>query len=328
MSQENQIPEVDSQLALKIGTILEEDRSVLSADDYLIDRIVDHKKNLYSAYQKELSESKETSWRKISLSIQEEKKSTPSRKSKANVHSLFSSKSLFLKVAAVLVVSIFITLFFFQTEVNQPTLLAQSNAEQVTYTLNDGSSIHLRPSSTLFAISKTDAEIRYKLEGEAFFQVTPNQDRRFIVEAGTGIVEVTGTSFNVREWGSETIIYLQEGAVQFSNSNGSKKVILSPGEMAVAHNNQSITDPVKADPEQFLSWQQNEIIFENRTAESIIKELEYHYSIEINAPEHVKNEVLGGSLSLENQSISLQNLGIVLGGNFSSIGDNKYQFVE
>lgn len=328
MTEENQIPEIDYKLAQKIGLILEEDRSVLSADDYLIDRIVDHKKNLYSIFQEELSESKEVSWRKISSSIQEGKKSTSPRKEKSNVHPLFPTKSTFLKAAAVLVLSILLTIFFFQTEVNQPEILAQSSSDQVTYTLHDGSNVQLRPSSTLYALNQTDAETRYKLEGEAYFQVNPNQERQFIVEAGTGIVEVTGTSFNVREWSNETIVYLKEGSVRLSNASGSEMVTLEPGEMAAAKSDQSITDPAKAEPEQFLSWQNDQIVFENKTAESIIQELEYHYSIEINVPEHINNAVLGGSLSLENRSVSLKNLGIVLGGNFSSIGDNTYQFVE
>lgn len=328
MTNENHIPETDYKLALKIGAILKENRTVLAADDYLIDQIVEHKRVLYSTFQKELSESKETSWRKISSSIQETNNHSTTGKTETNVHSFSPTKSTFLKVAAVLLVSVFLTLFFFRTEVNQPEILAQSSSEQVTYTLNDGSNVQLRPSSTLYVISQTDTETRYKLEGEAFFRVTPNQDRQFIVEAGAGIVEVTGTSFNVREWSNETIVYLEEGSVQLSNSSGSDRVTLKPGEMAAAKSNQSITEPAIAEPEQFLSWQQDQIVFENRTAESIINELEYHYSIEINVPEHIKNEVLGGSLSLENRSVSLENLGIVLGGNFSSIGDNKYQFVE
>lgn len=325
MSQENQIPENDRKLAQKVGSLLEENRSVLSADNYLIDQIVDHKRTLYSTYQDELSESKEKSWREISSFIQTEGKDKAHVKSEQNISSLFTDKSSLLKVAAVLLVSVFLTIFFLQSGNNQPEILTQSHSEQVTYTLNDGSNIQLRPNSTLYLMNETDTESQYKLEGEAFFQVTPNQDRRFLVVAGTAVVEVTGTSFNVREWGDETIVYLQEGSVQFSN--GSKQVTLEPGEMAAA-NDQSITEPVKAEPEQFLSWQQNQIIFDNRTAASIIKELEYHYSIEINIPGHIKNEVLGGSLSLENRSVSLENLGIVLGGNFSSIGDNTYQFVE
>lgn len=328
MNEENRITEADYKLAQKIKVILEEDRPVLSADDYLIDRIVDHKKNLHSAYQKEISESKRASWEVISSSIHHQKQNEPYSGTEAKIHPLLSRKSTLLKAAAVLIIAVFLTVFHFQGDFNQPEMLTQSDTEQVTYTLSDGSNVLLRPSSTLFEINRTNTEIRYKLEGEAYFNVNSNQDRRFIVEAGSGIVEVTGTSFNLREWSEETIVYLEEGSVRFTNSNGSEEVTLEPGDMAVARNDQSITNPVKAEAEQFLSWQQNQIVFENRTAESIIKELEYHYSIEIIAPEHIKDEVLGGSLSLENRSVSLENLGIVLGGKFSSIEGNTYQFVE
>ncbi|MDX1640889.1 MAG: FecR domain-containing protein, partial [Balneolaceae bacterium] len=320
------IPDADYKLAQKIKMILEEDRSVLSADDYLIDRIVDHKKSLHSTYQKEISESKRASWEVISSTIHHQKHTYSGNKAK--IHSLFSRKSTLLKAAAVLIVAAFLTVFYLQSDFNQPEMLTQSGTEQVTHAFSDGSNVLLRPSSRLYEINRTDTETRYKLEGEAYFNVNSNQDRRFIVEAGNGIVEVTGTSFNVREWSEETIVYLEKGSVRFTNTTGSEEVTLKPGEMAVARKNQSITNPVKAEAEQYLSWQQNQIVFENRTAESIIKELEYHYSIEIIAPEHIKDEVLGGSLSLENRSVSLENLGIVLGGKFSSIEDNTYQFVE
>ena len=64
--------------------------------------------------------------------------------------------------------------------------------------LPDGSTVDLN----------ADSEIKYKLqrsgirmvtlEGEAFFDVIPDPHRPFIIKAGKGVVEVTGTSFSVR----------------------------------------------------------------------------------------------------------------------------------
>lgn len=328
MPKENQIPNIDQKLAKKVGTILDENRSVLSADDYLVDQIVDHKKRLYLTYEDELRESKEASWREISSSIQTGKKRGPKGTKESNIHALFASRSTILKVAAAVVITAFLTIFFFQYDFQDPEILTEANNEKVTYTFNEGGNVQLRPHSTLYLISRSDEEYRYRLDGEAYFQVNKNDNRRFIVEAGSGIIEVTGTSFNVREWGDETIVYLQEGSVDFSNSTGSEKVQLAPGEMAAVNKDLSITAPEKTESEPYLSWQQDQLVFENRTAESIFNELEYHYSIEIDAPDHIKNEVLGGTLSLESRSVSLENLGIVLGGNFSSITEDTYQFVE
>lgn len=325
MTNDNHIPEIDQKLAQKVGASLEENRTVLSTDDYLIERIVSHKQYLYQTFENELAESRQKSWEEISSSIHT---SSKSESQETNIKSIFSSQSTFWKVAAVFILAAMLSVFLLRSNVNQPDILAQSTSEQITYALNDGSNVHLRPHSTLYVISRSDAEEHYKLEGEAFFNITKDEHRRFLVDAGHGIVEVVGTSFNVREWADETVVYLQEGSLRFTASDGSEEVLLNPGEVVSVSKDLSVPAPVKADGAEYISWQNNEIIFDNRTAESIIQELEHHYSINILAPDSIKNEILGGTLSLENRSVSLENLGIVLGGNFSSINKDTYQFVE
>lgn len=328
MEEDNHIPEIDLKLAQKVGSMLDEKRSVLSANDFLIDQIVEHKRILYQQCEVELSESKRTSWEKIHSSIQQQKKSEIPGNNQPVIHRLSQSNSTIWKVAAVFILAAFLSVFLLRQNVNQPELLVQANNDLLSYTLTDGSQVQLRPHSTLYIVNQTDNEVRYKLEGEAFFDVTKNPARHFLVDAGPGKIEVMGTSFDIREWGEETIVYLEEGSLRLSNPDGSEEVLLEPGEAATATKDFTVTAPVKTDGAEYLSWQHNEIIFENRKAESIIKELEQHYSIKIIAPDSVKNEILGGTLSLENRSVSLENLGIVLGGKFSSIENDTYQFVE
>lgn len=327
MSMNNHIPNYELELAQKVGKLLDENRSVQSIDDPLIDQIVDHKKGLYSAFENELSDSRQRSWEKISFKIQQDQNKAPYNEPDDEIINL--GRATFLKAAAAILVAALLSFFLYtQLNVNQPEILAQSGSAQMTYTLGDESQVQLRPNSTLSVIEQSDDLVRYQLEGEAFFTVTKDSDRRFLVDAGPGVIEVTGTSFNIREWGDETVVYLQEGSLILNSSASSNEVYLEPGQAAKVNSDLSISEPVATDGNEFTSWQQNEIVFNNRTVNSIIKELEYHYSIDIQVPEHLENEILGGTLSLESRSISLENLGIVLGGNFSSIGDDTYQFVE
>jgi ferric-dicitrate binding protein FerR (iron transport regulator) len=194
--------------------------------------------------------------------------------------------------------------------------------------LEDESRIQLRTKSRLFITDQSEVEVRYKLEGEAFLNVNKNDQRRFFVDTGTGLVEVLGTSFNVREWNNKTLVYLQDGSLSLSTSNQTQKVTLNPGEAASVSADSVVAEPFQTDGEQYTSWQQNELILNNRTVQSIVEELEYHYSIEILVPQDIQDEILGGKLTLESRKLSLENLGIVLGGNFSSIEGNTYQFVE
>lgn len=323
----NHIPDSELELAQEVGKLLGENRSVRSIDDPLMDQIVDHKQGLYSAFENELSESRQRSWEKVSSKIHSGQHKSLHNKSNHETSSL--GRATFLKAAAAILVAVLLSIFIFtQIDVNQPEIVAESGSTQMTYTLDDQSQVQLRPNSTLFVVEQSDEIVRYQLEGEAFFNVTKDSQRRFLVDAGPGVIEVTGTSFNIREWGDETVVYLQEGSLILNTSTLAKDVYLEPGQAARVSSDLSISEPVPSDGTEFISWQQNEIVFNNRTVNSIIKELEYHYSIDIQVPKHLENEILGGTLSLESKSISLENLGIVLGGNFSSIGDDTYQFVE
>ncbi|MDZ7719793.1 MAG: FecR domain-containing protein [Balneolaceae bacterium] len=329
MADNNQIPETDKKLAEQVGTALKQERSVKSIEDPLIDLIADHKRNLFLRYENELSKSKSQSWNNISEGIQKGKTDTPVESSdKINLRHLHSYKPSLLKVAAALLIAILLSVAYLQLDSDQPELLARAESNQVTYTLGDQTRIQLRPHSRLFVVSQTDEAERYRLEGEAFFDVTKQENRRFLVDAGPGVIEVTGTSFNIREWTGETVVYLKDGSLTLNSSEKPGKVVLKPGEAATVNPDFEISRPVQTNGNEFTSWQQDEIVFNNRTVQSIIKELEYHYSIDIQVPDRLKNEILGGTLSLENKEVSLENLGIVLGGNFSSIEGETYQFVE
>lgn len=331
MANNNHIPESEIELARKLRAVLEENRSIYSIDDPLIDQIMDHKKDLYLSYENELSESKRYSWEKVSGAIQEDLnkgKGTRSKTRGVTFKSIGSKKSTFLKVAAALLFAVLLSVIYLQIDFNQPEIVAQSGSTQITYTLSDESRVQLRPNSTLSIVEQSDEVIQYELKGEAFFNVTKDEDRRFLVNAGPGQIEVIGTSFNVREWSGETVVYLKDGSLSLNSSDKSREVLLQPGEAATVSSDSNITAPVQTNGHEYTSWQQNEIIFNNRTVGSIINELEYHYSIKIQMPEQIEDEVLGGTLSLENKAISLKNLGIVLGGKFSSIGNDTYQFVE
>ena len=74
--------------------------------------------------------------------------------------------------------------------------------------LNSESKIHYPVKFGLF-------ERRIRLEGEAYFEVTHNPRRPFVVEFEGGEIQVLGTSFNVKAYGGDDIVAvtLDEGRV-------------------------------------------------------------------------------------------------------------------
>jgi transmembrane sensor len=86
--------------------------------------------------------------------------------------------------------------------------------------LADGTAIQLGAASTLttrYAADRRDIDLR---AGEAFFTVTHDGDRPFVVTAGPLHIEDLGTAFNVRRTGQRVSVAVTEGRVRLSPSDG------------------------------------------------------------------------------------------------------------
>ena len=131
-----------------------------------------------------------------------------------------SGSSTFLKVAAIVLVIVFTPLFFmwnsgfFNGVVEQEIVernVTTKKGQFTRITLSDGSRVMLNAESSLdFPERFTGEDREIYLEGEAYFEVVNDADRRFRVYAEEAMIEVLGTSFNVNarliEYGSVNVI--------------------------------------------------------------------------------------------------------------------------
>ncbi|MCU0385250.1 MAG: FecR domain-containing protein [Flavihumibacter sp.] len=102
--------------------------------------------------------------------------------------------------------------------------------------LPDSSKITLNKGATIeypkqFARNKR----RIKLKGEAFFDVKRIPEQPFEVEVNQLTVTVLGTSFNIRETDSATVVIVETGIVKVSDGNQS--IVLHAGEQMIAGKN-------------------------------------------------------------------------------------------
>jgi ferric-dicitrate binding protein FerR (iron transport regulator) len=101
--------------------------------------------------------------------------------------------------------------------------------------LSDGTQVWLNADSELrYPVSFAGDRREVFLSGEAYFNVTHDSARPFIVESRGTRVEVLGTKFNVSAYRDEerVVTTLEEGSVRVSASGESR--ILSPGTRAVS----------------------------------------------------------------------------------------------
>lgn len=113
----------------------------------------------------------------------------------------------------------------------QPPQLVSVSTQQNTYekTLPDGSKVYLNYNSTLTYQENLSGNIRLvSLQGEAFFEVSPDPARPFVIDANGTEIKVLGTSFNVKAYDEVVRVDVKTGKVEVAKSE--HKVQLLPGE--------------------------------------------------------------------------------------------------
>lgn len=211
--------------------------------------------------------------------------------------------------------------------VSKPAIVAVAGSEIVTYEAEDGSKITLRPHSTLYLTQHNRDVMKFRLDGEGFFDVVPNSDRTFMVQAGQSIVSVLGTRFNVSTWGERISVFLEEGIVRLDFLPGDQSVILEPGQRVVIGETGMLESSTSAPAGEDLDWLRGELQFEQQPLQQVLAELSHHYGWEIEAADTLLEQTLTGRIKLDDPETSLEDLGIVLGGRFEKISENTYRFV-
>jgi len=205
------------------------------------------------------------------------------------------------------------------------TFVASAGPTMTVVTLKDGSTVTLRPHSSL----AQTASHRYKLSGEAFFEVAKDSARTFVVETSQAELSVLGTTFDVSTWADETHVYLATGRVTITrHASSSDKVILEPGHAAIIDWNM-ITAPLSEAAEStYLDWLHSELSFVRTPCYRVAAELGQHFGVTLQIPSALANETLSGRIVLSSLSKGLQDLSAVLGGHFEALGDSSFVLIR
>ncbi len=159
-------------------------------------------------------------------------------------------------------------------------------------TLADGTEVWLNAGSTLKYPSTMNGNQReVNLDGEAYFKVTKNAHKPFIVNTKLAQIKVLGTVFNLKAYTCESKVEttLEEGRVEFKvNSATINPIELKPGEQVVFnHVNQKLSVH-QVDTYLLTAWKDGKYVFKDAELKDIINELERLYDVKF----HVQNDSL------------------------------------
>ena len=133
---------------------------------------------------------------------------------------------------AVLLAGVAALTYFLSDRFSTPVTVA-SSVSPVRDTLPDGSFVTLNKNSSISYESKFKGEQReVQLKGEAFFTVTPDKKKPFVISVNDITVTVVGTSFNVKGLDGKTQVIVETGVVKVTKNH--QIIELRPGEKIVA----------------------------------------------------------------------------------------------
>lgn len=183
----------------------------------------------------------------------------------------------------------------FGSEVTFNTLTNPRGSKVIDMTLADGSHVWLNAGSSVkFPIAFTGNERKVEITGEAYFEVSHDKVKPFIVQKETTSVTVLGTHFNVNAYDDEDAIRvtLLEGAVKVNATT------IRPGQQAKVLGTK-VTVANNVDIAAVMAWKNGHFELGAGDVKSIMRQISRWYDVEIVYSGDVPEKRFGGTLSRE-----------------------------
>lgn len=206
----------------------------------------------------------------------------------------------FMKVAAVIVVLIAGSYFFFNS---LDATITTQYAETKEVVLPDNSEVILNADSELtYNKNNWDSNRNLNLKGEAFFKVAKGE--KFTVATSLGTVAVLGTQFNVENREDFFEVTCYEGLVSVLYNN--KEVKLPAGASFVVING-AINKAQKPDA-LVPSWLNAESSFKSVPLKYVFDEFQRQHNIMVSTENIDMNQLYTGSFSNSDAKLALQSI--------------------
>ncbi|WP_163712393.1 FecR family protein [Mangrovibacterium lignilyticum] len=213
---------------------------------------------------------------------------------------------------------------------NNQLIVPYGSKSQIT--LSDNTVVYLNAGSRLIYPSTFKGSSRVvHLIGEAFFDVSKNKHKPFIVKTDQIDIEVLGTRFNVTTYPENEKIetVLVEGSVSVSNDISSqfeKPVLLKPNQILTFNKQTKSVKIDSVDTEFYTLWKDGMLKFEDAELNQIIHKVERLYDVKIilNDPEKGKMKISGKLNLSENSEDVLNYLSVITRMNVEPINEKNY----
>lgn len=204
-------------------------------------------------------------------------------------------------IAAIVILTIITTTYFLQQSFRDEVMntVTVPQGQRVHLTLSDGTKVWLNAKTKMeypqsFKVS--DQRI-VKVDGEAYFEVSKNKEKPFIVKTTKGDVEVLGTKFYISAYATTDVFEtsLIEGKVKVHTAY--EDMTLYPKDKAVLEN--GLLTRKQIDDMDTYRWRDGLYCFKNLSFDDVLKQFEIYYDIRfVKENPQIANPKLNGKFRL------------------------------
>lgn len=179
--------------------------------------------------------------------------------------------------------------------------------ERKTVQLADGSTAMLNTDSAVAIKMDGSQRLVELLKGEVYFDVKPDPNRPFIVQADHSTTRVLGTHFFVHRKSDSDEIKVLSGRVEVSEGRRWKDPIVLRNNETVTVCDTAIGVPRKLDSSLSTSWINGFLVYENETLETVVDHINrYRSGIVFYKDDSLRNLRINGRLSIRNANDMLE----------------------
>ena len=193
----------------------------------------------------------------------------------------------------------------------EKVVVATNFGEIKKVSLPDGSSIILNGHSNVTFSKNWDKEQAREiwLKGEAFFDVRHLNNgkrnikpfERFLVHGEGFMIEVLGTSFDIRQRRGKTEVVLQTGKIKLTLNDSDSPILMLPGDLVSYTPTSKTIAKNKTVPENYSGWKEKKLLLTDPTLTQITNYLEDNYGKKIVIEsEKIRNKKIDGPIDLNN----------------------------
>ena len=161
------------------------------------------------------------------------------------------------------------------------TTIETKAGEKAHVILSDSSEIILNSDSRVQYIGNYNLiDRKVKLAGEAFFDVSTNPDKPFVVQLDNMSISAKGTRFNVFSFANENRVEttLEEGVIKVT-VKGKEPISVRAGQQVIYFVNTGEVRVINVNTDTYTSWKENMLRFNDTPLEEVLRRIGRKYNV-------------------------------------------------